>query len=324
MVESELIITYASSSKDGFTPVALKFSFQSKSHATTQWIAKFLDLSYADSLPKKRVKVLVNPKSGRGTAKTSFSKHIEPLLTSARCSIDVVETTQRGHGTAILEKLDVEAFDVVIVCSGDGLAHEVFNGLGKRQDARRALRKIAIAQLPCGSGNGLSRNLNDTASVSTATLSVIKGVRKPLDLVSITQGDRRSLSFLSQATGVAAESDIATENLRWMGEIRFHLGFFWRLLIKKVYPAEISIKVVMEDKASVLDHNEKESAVQARENQEHRFSGDVSVDSALKCNGLPPLVYGTVKDKLPEDWMVVPRDKLGNFYCGNVSLLPFS
>jgi sphingosine kinase len=226
----------------------------------------------------------------------------------------------------ILEQLEINEYDVVVVCSGDGLAHEVFNGLGKRQDARMALTKIAVAHIPCGSGNGLSHNLNDTGNASKATLAVIKGLRKPLDLISITQGDRRSLSFLSQAMGVAAESDLATEHLRWMGDNRFRLGFLWRVLVKKAYPADIAVKVAIEGKGSIMDHYEKEISRQALEDQDNncpRVPEGGRPENTQSLDGLPPLKYGTIKDPLPEDWADIPCDNLGNLYCGNVSLASF-
>ena len=46
------------------------------------------------------------------------------------------------------------------------------------------------------------------------------------DVCSVTQNGRRSYSFLSQATGLLAELDTETENLRWMGDTRFIVGFF--------------------------------------------------------------------------------------------------
>jgi sphingosine kinase len=300
----------------------LKFSVQPKCQPVEEWIAKLLDCSYRDSQPRKHAKVLVNPHSGRKKARRRFSKHVEPLLRAAGCSIDMVETRHVGEGISIAEKLDIDAFDTIVVCSGDGLAHEVFNGLGKRSDAKRALTKIAVAHIPCGSANGLSRNLNHTGNVSKAALAIIKGVRKPMDLVSITQGDRITLSYLSQAIGMAAESDLATEYLRWMGKTRFVLGFLTRILAKKVYPAEISVKIAIEGKNLIMEHYENEMEKQVSEkmcsNSRHPLGCDL-VEDVPNHPGLPPLKYGTINDRAPEDWVVIPCDNLGTLYSGNVS-----
>ena len=45
-----------------------------------------------------------------------------------------------------------------------------------------------------------------------------------VDVFSITQGDKRSLSYMSQAVGLMADLDLGTENLRWMGDTRFAVG----------------------------------------------------------------------------------------------------
>ena len=45
-----------------------------------------------------------------------------------------------------------------------------------------------------------------------------------VDLFSVTQGEKRSVSFMSQAVGLMADLDIGTDNLRWMGETRFMYG----------------------------------------------------------------------------------------------------
>lgn len=46
-----------------------------------------------------------------------------------------------------------------------------------------------------------------------------------LDLCSIRQEGKRLISFMSQAMGLMADVDLGTENLRWMGDARFMVGF---------------------------------------------------------------------------------------------------
>lgn len=224
----------------------------------------------------------------------------------------------------IAQKLDITAYDIIAVCSGDGLPHEVFNGLGKKRNAMRALSSIAVVQFPCGSANALSWNLNGTNSNSMAALEVVKGVRTPLDLVSITQGDRRTLSFLSQSFGIVAECDLDTDHLRWMGSTRFTWGYLVRLLGETVYPCEIAIKVDISSKSQIREHVRKELKHQTpleSESQAESFSPPSSFSSTDDDDGLPPLQYGTVNDPLPSSWTVVPCPTLGTFFCGNMPLV---
>jgi sphingosine kinase len=46
-----------------------------------------------------------------------------------------------------------------------------------------------------------------------------------LDLCSVQQEGKRIISFMSQAIGMMADVDLGTENLRWMGDTRFMVGF---------------------------------------------------------------------------------------------------
>ncbi|PGH07720.1 hypothetical protein AJ79_06197 [Helicocarpus griseus UAMH5409] len=277
------------------------------------WIGKLLDLSYGKAQRRKRIKVLINPFGGKGRATKHYYKEVEPIFTAAKCDIDVESTTYRGHAVDIVEKIDVDAYDVIAACSGDGIPYEIFNGLAKKPNASEALTKIAVAHIPCGSGNAMSWNLNGTGSTSLAALCIVKGLRTPLDLVSITQGDRRTLSFLSQSFGIIAESDLGTENIRWMGQARFTYGFLVRLFGKTVYPCDLAVKVEIDDKQKIKEHYRAGS---------ERKSFDQQRDEELPVSGgLPALRYGTINDPLPKDWTLVPHDKLGNFYAGNMAYM---
>ena len=295
------------------------------------WTERLLDRAYGASQRQKRIKVLVNPFGGKGSAPKWYMRDIEPILAAAHCEIDVERTQYNGHAVEIAENLDTAAWDVVACCSGDGVPHEVFNGLGKKKDAARALADVAVVQLPCGTGNAMCWNLNGTDSPSLAALCVVKGLKTPLDLVSITQGDRRTLSFLSQAVGIIAESDLGTENLRWMGSARFTFGFLVRLLGKTTYPCDLAIQLENDDKGSIKAsyRRERDSAgppssrrsdAQQRARTQHESLTAASADSL----GLPPLRFGTINDPLPSSWTLTPYPRIGNFYAGNMSYMAAS
>ena len=321
--DDELLIQYAApKSKTQVRAASLKYPVElATPDEVSKWVSSLLDRAYGKAQRKKRMKVLVNPHSGKGSAEKWYHRDIEPLLKAARCVIDMAKTKYPGDAVDIAEKIDIEAFDVVAACSGDGLPHEIFNGFGKRPDAKKALAKVAVVNIPCGSGNAMSLNLTGTDSASLATLAVIKGIPTPLDLVSITQGSTRTLSFLSQSAGIVAESDLATENMRWMGGARFTVGFLTRLYSKTVYPCDLAVKVAIEDKAAIKEHYRKERANNESASERRGYKALLDDDASASSgtgDALPPLRYGTINDKLPEGWELVPYDKMGNFYCGNV------
>lgn len=297
-----------------------------------KWTDTLMDRAYGPALRRKRAYVLVNPHAGPGGAQKKWDLEVEPIFKAARMALTVHTTTFSGEAVDLAANMDIDQFDIIVPCSGDGLPHEVFNGLGKRSDARRALQKIAVAHVPCGSGNALACNVFGTHKVSLAALAIVKGVPTPMDLISITQGDKRFLSFLSQTLGIMAEADLGTEHLRWMGEHRFTYGVVTRILKKKVYPCDLYVKMEIDHKDGVREHYKRE-----RENSSvgeldklttstgtHGGHGSVTTESDTEVprneDGLPPLKYGTVQDKVPEGWEKIEADQVGNFYCGNVSL----
>ena len=293
--------------------VALRFRItnEEKVRQVEDFAVEFRARAYGRSKQMKRAYVLVNPHSGPGGATKKWEKEVRPMFDAAKMTVQSVVLTRGGEAIDLVEQLDIDSYDIVIACSGDGTVHEVFNGLARRPDARTALSRVAVGHIPCGSGNAMALNLYGTNKAIPAALGIIKGVVMPLDLVSITQGTKRFLSFLSQSLGIIAESDLATEHLRWMGAKRFEVGLIMRVYQKKVYPCDLAVKIEMSNKADIKAHY-------------HRWvTGQAGNDGELPPvgEGLPELKYGTVQDDLSgqEGWQSLNSDKLGNFYCGNVS-----
>lgn len=296
-----------------------------KQNNAQAWVAHLLNRAYGESQRQKRMKVLINPFGGKGSAQKWFLRDIDPIFAAARCHIDVERTLYHGHAIDIAEKLDTDAYDVVACCSGDGLPHEVFNGLGKKNDAVAALAKVAVVQLPCGTGNAMSWNLNGTDSCSLAALCIVKGLRTPLDLVSITQGTRRTLSFLSQSVGMVAEVDLGTEHLRWLGSLRFTYGFLIRLLKKTIWPCEVHVALEIPTKSLIKDVYRREitnnSPIESRRGY-HDPSGTAASKSSTPVEpGLPPLNYGTILSSLPSTFTPISGATMGTFYAGNMGLM---
>ncbi|KAJ5127185.1 hypothetical protein N7448_007964 [Penicillium atrosanguineum] len=315
---SNLVITFAEhSSSDIVTISVLHYPISEKEKpAIEAWVNKLLVQAYGTAQRRRRIKVLVNPFGGKGTAASLYQTYAAPIFAAARCQVDVQKTEYRGHAIEIAEQLDIDAYDAIVCCSGDGLPYEVFNGLGKRSNGREALAKVAVALLPCGSGNGMTWNCLGTGSVSIAALGLVKGQSAPLDLVSITQGDTRTLSFLSQSFGIVAESDLGTDHVRWMGAQRFTYGFLVRLLKRTIWPCDLHIKVEIDDKQAIKDHY---ATFAAREVDPK--ADKLRLKAAEQSPALPELQYGTVQSELPSDWEPVPGETMGNFYAGNMAIM---
>lgn len=261
------------------------------------WTEHLLQRAYGSAQRYKRLKVLINPFCG--SALTKLQTFAAPIFAAAHCEVDVEETRHRGHAGEIAEKIALDEYDAIVCCSGDGLPYEVFNGLARRSNSLDALSTMAVAMIPCGSGNAMAWNLYGTDDPSLAALAIVKGLEMPLDLVSITQGERHTVSFLSQSLGVLADSDLKTEHLRWMGDTRFLYGVIETLARNTKYPCELAFKPMVEEKG---------------------YTKEPLRDTREPPTSLP-LKYGTVLDEIPEDWEIMPRGKLASFYTGNMKIV---
>ena len=78
--------------------------------------------------------VLVNPFSGRRLAAVNW-EIARPILEKAHADLTVIMTERAGHAYDIVNKeLKIGDYDGIVTVSGDGLIHEVVNGLYRRSD----------------------------------------------------------------------------------------------------------------------------------------------------------------------------------------------
>ncbi|KAI9632026.1 putative D-erythro-sphingosine kinase [Dioszegia hungarica] len=218
------------------------------------WLETAMRAAYAGVQPFRRVLLLVNPVSGKGKARATVKEQVLPLLEAAGCIVDLKETQHRNHALEIVESMSLD-YDVIATASGDGLVYEVINGLAARSDAKKAMR-IPIAPIPTGSANALCINLfgvKDTFNIQLACLNLIKGAPLPIDLASVLflPSNRRQLCFLAVALGLMVDLDIGTEHLRWMGDMRFVLGFIKGIASSKIFKCRLRLKVVEDDKVEM-------------------------------------------------------------------------
>ncbi|KAG8996044.1 sphinganine kinase lcb4 [Tulasnella sp. JGI-2019a] len=220
-----------------------------------EWTASLMQAAYAGIQPHRKFKILVNPVSGKGQARRVFDTRLRPIFEAAKCSIDVTYTTHSGHGSEIAATLPL-TYDAIITMSGDGLPYEVINGFAERADARSVFQQVAVVPLPGGSANAFSINLSgpkDGLDPVYATLNAIKGKPIQLDLASVTTLSTRKTvyAFLSVAAGLMAELDIGTENMRWMGETRFVIGYLRGLINLSPRKLKVTIRKPIGDKAQI-------------------------------------------------------------------------
>lgn len=276
------------------------------------FVDHIMKLAYGESKVRPSVLVVLNNHGGQGLARKLFRKEIEPVLSAANVNVSYIETKYLKHAVDIGREVDIDKYDIIACCSGDGVPHEIINGMFQRPDRARAFAKVAVTQLPCGSGNALSLSTHGSNLPSVAALYMLKLTSARLDLMAVTQGTGASanthLSFLSQAYGVIADSDIGTEHLRWMGPVRFELGIAHKIFTKARYPCDLYVAYATKTGPEIQEH--VASHLQSGASRLETINED---SFAIK---LPPL-----DSPPPSHWEKVPSaisDNLNIFYVGNM------
>lgn len=100
---------------------------------------------------KKKVQIIINPKSGT-SSKEDFPKKIESVLTPDNFDLEIIYTEYAGHGQEIAKQAIEDKIDYVIAVGGDGTVNEVARALVNSD--------TTLGIIPLGSGNGLARDLH--------------------------------------------------------------------------------------------------------------------------------------------------------------------
>ncbi|KAF8965504.1 hypothetical protein BGZ46_000600, partial [Entomortierella lignicola] len=171
-------------------------------------------LSLAEQLrvfPKsRRILLLVNPSGGVGKAKITSDTIVKPMLECSGLTFQEKYTEYGRHAVDIAHKVDLKELDMLIVVSGDGVLHEIINGLLTRSDWEQA-RQLPVGIIPAGSGNAIATSIG-TRNPIVSTLAVIRGETSKFDIFSLSQLDRpRIYAMLMFSWGMMADADIESD-----------------------------------------------------------------------------------------------------------------
>lgn len=205
---------------------------------------------------RKPLLVLINPASGTKVARKMFKTIVRPELNKRKLEYEVMETEYAGHAQEFVRTTQdlTQRYSGLVTISGDGLIHEVYNGLAQRSDWE-TVSKFPLGIVPGGSGNALNcsllRQLNQPldglnglgakwSGLNVAT-GADTGKTVPLDLLEVeTANGQKVISFLGATIGLIADVDIGSEILRCVGYMRAYIWVVMRLIMPKSYLAKVS------------------------------------------------------------------------------------
>lgn len=266
---------------------------------------------------RMRMLVLINPNSGQGHALRLFRKETESILKAAKCEVTVQMTQYQGHAREIARDVNIDAYDFIVCCSGDGIPHEVINGLYARDDRVAAFTRMKVVQIPGGSGNAMTLSCLGTSEPSEAAIRLLKGKIVQCDLMAVSGWKGKSqdvlVSFLSQTYGIIAQADIGTEALRFLGKMRFDVGVFLEVVQNKKYPCKLAVKCVTRDKRELGAHYKAQQS--CSEDIEPISEENFKLKYVDQFHGAESFT------DLPEGWEMFDQNKMDHnaiFYSGKM------
>ena len=161
---------------------------------------------------KKKILFIINPISG-GHNKKKIIKSIPKLLDKNRFDITIVHAKYAGHATEIAKEAPENNMDIVVAVGGDGTINEVASQLVNTN--------TILGIVPCGSGNGLARDLGISLHYKKAIQQI-----NLLNIKKIDAGVCNDQFFFSLA-GVGYDAKVAYDFNR--GKKRKFLGYVWAI-----------------------------------------------------------------------------------------------
>ena len=224
--------------------------------------------TFIPDIPKKRKALcIINPKSGNRDA-GNIMRDLQPFMNACSELIEFSiqgtflfiflyvivyfnhftyifsykETTHAFHAKEIANEFNSEEYNLIICVGGDGIPYEIVNGIMDREDGEEIIKKISIAIIPAGTGNGITASLG-IQSPQDSMLRIIHGNVKPFDVMIITQENNVNFkpvySLLQVSYGMMSDVDFESEVIRFCGDLRFTMVAFYRLIFLRKYPVDI-------------------------------------------------------------------------------------
>jgi YegS/Rv2252/BmrU family lipid kinase len=135
---------------------------------------------------------IINPKAGRGSV-SSLPERIHAVFRGRGLRYEVALTEHKGHGLELSRRALIAGFTRIVAAGGDGTIREAAEPL--------ISKPASLGILPCGSGNGLARNLYMPLDPERALRELLEWPARRID-VGLANGRP---FFCSAGVGLDAE-----------------------------------------------------------------------------------------------------------------------
>jgi diacylglycerol kinase (ATP) len=173
--------------------------------------------------------VIFNPVASRGGA----ARHRVPIENAFRAegaTCTIVATEGRGHAVELAERAAAEGRSAVVAVGGDGIVHEVVNGLLRVGDGP----SVPLGIVPIGSGNDFIKMLGLPAHrPADAVRRIVAAEPRLVDVGRVTRhcmGDGPpGVWYFTNGVGVGFDAQVAT-HARGIRKLRGFAIYAWAVL----------------------------------------------------------------------------------------------
>lgn len=170
--------------------------FKSEHRIIKLWYHRLSEDIREQNRPKNLL-LFLNPYGGKQKAFALFEKYAKPLFKLAQVDINLIITqrAQQIYDIMTSQTINLNNYDGVVCCGGDGTFAELFNGLVYRtmidlgmdinQPPYLPKPSIPIGIIPAGSTDTVAYCLNGTTDIKTSIIHIILGQTHGLDISSV-------------------------------------------------------------------------------------------------------------------------------------------
>ena len=168
-------------------------------------------------MSRQKIRFIINPISGK-SHRNDLPEQIERILNLDRFEYDIKVSEYAGHAKLLAQDAIDAGYDIIAAAGGDGTINEV--------GTRLIGTDIALAVIPCGSGNGLSRCLNIPLETVKALELINRRAVCLIDTVTVNE-----LPYISIA-GIGYDAQVADD---YAHDTRHGFNTYLRYIVKNYF-----------------------------------------------------------------------------------------
>ena len=181
--------------------------------------------------------LIYNPAAAHGRAE-KLLPDVKALFSQKSVDVELRLTERPGHATDLVREADFSVFDGVAAAGGDGTLFEAVNGYFPNPSPKR----IPLGVLPLGTGNAFARDMELDASRWREAVDVIAlNTPRRVD-VGFFQTEGKDYYYLNiLGLGFVADVGETAHKLKWLGNVSYTLGVFYRTIALNSHRLRIEI-----------------------------------------------------------------------------------